>query len=113
MKFDVGDKLRFYKLTPIGWTKFMHYCNDPNKECMKEENIRTDLMCEMYKEELKVIKVTLFKIQAEQKDEWCRVYHKWYSKRSINMLLKDNINKETFYRLLRKNIDCNRKKKHI
>ena len=113
MKFNVGDRLKFYKMTPIGWIHFTHYCNDPNKECMKEENIRKDLMDEMYEEELEVTKVSLFSIQVEQVDEWCCRYHKWYSKRAVSKVLKYNKDKETFYQLLREDIDHNRKKKHI
>lgn len=112
MKFEEGQILKWYQLGICGWLDFTHFCNDPNKNCIKdEEYVKRALTAEMFLKDFEVIKVGLFHVYLGYwKDTHIEI--KPFRKSLIKSQLKMN-SKEAFYNKLLQEIKKSRRKQHI
>ena len=93
MKFNTGDKLKFWFIDEYAWLDITSYSNGGNWTL---EELKKSTYDQMYKEEFEVVEVRPFKVCLKHWDDFYRV-NDWYSKKLIDKWLKNNYSKDALW----------------
>ena len=93
MKFKVGDRFKIWFLDNLAHIHIASYRNGGN---WTPEEFKEAIYKEMYEEEFEVVEVKPFKVKLRYWDDFHRV-NAWYSKKQINIWLKNNYSKDSLW----------------